>query len=240
MGILDFLSGGSDERATKRHAARVANKRAQAPDRWDSIQALGEMKSSAAVEALLARFTFKVDPSITDQEEKDAACQAILKAGDAAIPPVASFLGTAETIAWPLRLLQQLVSSERVVELLLGVIEGMDTEYERDPQKKIQVLAELAECKDPRIRAAVERFLEDINETARYHAVSAVFAQDDAEESRGIVTRVLVEDESNRIRARILDGFVARGWKIDEAASGVKSKLPTGYAVDASGAVRKY
>ncbi len=240
MGFLDFLSGGSDERARKRHAARVANKRAQAPDRWDSIQALGDMKSSAAVEALLARFTFKVDPSITDQEEKDATYQAILKAGDAAVPPVVAALKSTEAIAWPLKILEQLVSGEKLVELLLEVLADMDTEYERDPQKKIQVLAELADRKDPRIRAAVERFLEDINETARFHAVSAVFAQEDAEASRPIIMRVLVEDESNRIRARILDGFVARGWTVDESARSVKSKLPTGYAVDDSGAVRKY
>lgn len=240
MGLLDFLGGGSEERARKRHAARVANKRAQPQDRWDSIHALGSMKSSAAVEALLARFTFKVDPSITDQEEKDATYQAILMAGDAAVPPVIDALKSAEAIAWPLKILQRLVSEEKVVELLLEVLAQMDTEYERDPQKKIQVLAELADRKDPRIRPAVERFLEDINETARFHAVSAVFAQGDAEASRPTVMRVLVEDESNRIRARILDGFVARGWSVDESALSVKSKLPTGYAISDSGAVRKY
>ncbi|MBC7172187.1 MAG: HEAT repeat domain-containing protein, partial [Polyangiaceae bacterium] len=235
MGFLDFLSGGSDERARKRHAARVANKRAQAPDRWDSIKALGEMKSSAAVEALLVRFTFKVDPSITDQEEKDATYQAILGAGDAAVPPIVAFLRTADSVAWPMKLLQRLVPDEKIVELLVDTLSDMDTEYERDPQKKIQVLAELAERKDPRIRPAVERFLEDINETARFHAVSAVFTQEDAEASRAPITRVLVEDESNRIRARILDGFIAQGWTLDESAQGVKSKLPTGYAVNEAG-----
>ncbi len=240
MGFLDFFGGGSDERARKRHAARVANKRAQAPDRWDSIQALGEMKTGPACEALLARFTFKVDPSITDQEEKEAAYQAIVRAGEVAVEPVVAFLKSAETIAWPLKILQQLVSPERVTELLLEVLAPMDTEYERDPQKKIQVLAELADRKDPRIRPAVERFLEDINETARFHAVSAVFAQDDAEASREAMMRVLVEDESNRIRARILDGMVGRSWTLDASAMAVKSRLPTGYAVDDAGAVRKY
>ncbi len=239
MGFMDFLGGSSEERSRKRHAARVASKRAQAPDRWDSIHALGDMKSAAAVEALLVRFTFKVDPSITDQEEKDAAFQAILKAGDAAVPPVVAFMQSAETIAWSIKLLNRLVPEATAVEHLLELLERMDTEYERDPQKKIQILAELAERKDPRIRPAVERFLEDINETARFHALSAVFAQEDAEASRPVLTRILVEDESNRIRARILDGFLALGWAVPEA-KGLGNKLPTGYAVDAQGNVRKY
>jgi hypothetical protein len=239
MGMMDFLGGSSEERSRKKHAARVASKRAQAPDRWDSIHALGAMKSSPAVEALLMRFTFRVDPSITDQEEKDAACQAILKAGDAAVEPIVAFMRSAETIAWPMKILNQLVAPEQAVDHLIELLGRMDTEYERDPQKKIQVLAELAERQDPRIRAAVEPFLEDINETARFHAMSAVFAQADADASRPVLIRILIEDESNRIRARILDGFVEHGWTAIEAKD-LGHKLPTGYAIDAKGNVRKY
>ena len=40
---------------------------------------------------LLKRFTFHMDPSITDQEEKDAAFRGILRAGRGAIEPVRAF-----------------------------------------------------------------------------------------------------------------------------------------------------
>ena len=63
------------------------NRRAQAVDRWEAIQALARMQTPEAVEALLPRFTFYVDPSITDQEEKDAAFEGIVATGEAAVAP---------------------------------------------------------------------------------------------------------------------------------------------------------
>ena len=86
MGLFDFFKGGAGSKGTaststlRKHAARVANKRAQAPDRWDSIQALAQMGTPEAIEALLVRFSFQTDPSITDQEEKDAAFEAAIEA----------------------------------------------------------------------------------------------------------------------------------------------------------------
>src|SRR5688572_5442500 len=107
VGLFDFFSGkkGSDG-ALKKHAARVADKRAQAPDRWDAIQALGKLISTSrtsggadgpetarrAVEALLARFSFYVDPSITDQDEKEEVARYVVDAGESAIEPVLALL----------------------------------------------------------------------------------------------------------------------------------------------------
>src|SRR5690606_26814730 len=67
MGLFDIF-GDREQRAIKKHAGRVANKRSQSPERWESIQALGQMKSREAVEALLVRFNFRIEPSISDQE----------------------------------------------------------------------------------------------------------------------------------------------------------------------------
>src|SRR5688500_2070216 len=75
---MGFFGLFGKKNALGKHAERVANKRAQAPDRWESIQALGKIATtgepaerSQAVAALLERFTFYVDPTITDGEEKD-------------------------------------------------------------------------------------------------------------------------------------------------------------------------
>jgi hypothetical protein len=54
-----------------------------------------------AVEALLRRFLFSTDPSITDQEEKELAFEGILKAGREAIEPVRAFVAKAESVSWP-------------------------------------------------------------------------------------------------------------------------------------------
>ena len=77
MGLFDLFKGGEGERRSKPKSSPAAKwadrveKRAQNYDRQEAIQALAEMATPDAVEVLLKRFTFHMDPSITDQEEKD-------------------------------------------------------------------------------------------------------------------------------------------------------------------------
>lgn len=238
MGFLD-LFGKSKSSPVQKHAERARNKRAQAPDRWDSIQALASMGTSEAVEALLPRFTFYVDPSITDQEEKEAAFDGVVRAGEAAVEPVTRFLERTGSVRWPLKMLDALVSPEEVITRLLDVLQGMDTEYERDPQRKIQILATLEERRDPRIVEAATRFLDDANETARFHAVGAILAQEEADAAREALLECFEQEESLRVRVRIVDGFVQREWSVGRYSDGLQSRLPKGYSVDKQGRVKK-
>ncbi|HJK94240.1 MAG TPA: HEAT repeat domain-containing protein [Polyangiaceae bacterium LLY-WYZ-15_(1-7)] len=232
MGLFDFFGRKSGARAFEKHAARAANKRAQGPDRWASLQALGEMKTPEAVEALLQRFTFRVDPSITDQEEKDLAFHAIVGSGEVAIEPVKAFLRESDAIAWPVKMLQKLVVEAEVVGELVALLESMDTEYERDPQKKIDTIMQLEEYQDERIRPAVEPFLDDVNEATRFHAVGTLLRQEDASASREALLKALAEEESVRVRVVLLDGFIEHDWELGKAVSEVQKKLPTGYVLD--------
>ena len=54
--------------------SRVASDRhAQNYDRMEAIEALARIETSEAASALLRRFTFYIEPSITDQEEREVA-----------------------------------------------------------------------------------------------------------------------------------------------------------------------
>ena len=95
MGLFDFFKAkgdgkGDDGKKKKsspaaKWAEAAGSKRAQAYDRQEAIQELTKLATADAVEALLKRFTFATDPSITDQEEKELAFEGILKAGKDAI-----------------------------------------------------------------------------------------------------------------------------------------------------------
>ena len=236
MGLFDVFKGGG---ALKKHATRVANKRAQQHERWESIQVLADDGSEEALRALLTRFTIRVDPSITDGEEKNAAFQGIVKHGEAAIGPVREFLEATDTLGWPLKMLKELQAEQDVTGTLLALLAKMDIEYERDPQKKIDVIASLEERKDPRIVEAVTRFLDDMNETARFHAVSAIFGQDNAADATEALVEAFLSEESVRVRMMILDGFVERDWKISGAKDQASKKMPPGYSLGKRGEVRK-
>ena len=231
-----FKGGGG---GLKKHVERVANKRAQKHERWESIEVLAADGSDEAIRALLTRFTIRVDPSITDGEEKNLAFHGVVQHGEAALEPVREFLESSETLAWPLKILKEIQSEEDVSTTLLELLSKMDTEYERDPQKKIDLIASFEERKDPRIVEEVMRFLEDMNETARFHAAGAILAQDEADAAQEALTKAFLVDESVRVRMRILDGFIERGWKLDAVKDEANKKLPTGYTLGKKGEIRK-
>lgn len=236
MGLFDFFSKATPESVIAKHASRIANKRAQAPDRWESIHAVGKLKSVAAVETLLPRFGFFVDPSITDNEEKDETFRYIVEVGQDAIEPVVKFMAKAETLSWPLRILERIGNEERVVTELLALLAPMGTEYERDPQRKLQILSALEERQDLRIAPAVLRFADDTSDAARYHAIGAILHQANVEESRELLGAHLAKEESLRIKGRLLSTFAEKGWALPEAARSALGKaMPPGYTLDASG-----
>lgn len=236
MGLFDVFKGSGG--GLQKHINRVTSKRAQSHERWESIQALANDGSDEAIRALLSRFSVRLDPSITDREEKDEVFQCVVRQGEAALGPVRDFLAASDTLAWPLKMLKALQSEEEVTTTLLELLSGMDTEYERDPQKKIDALASLEERKDPRIVEAVTRFLEDTNETVRFHAVGAIRSQEDAEAAKAALAKAFAEEESVRIRMMILDAFIERQWMFD-AVDEVKGRLPVGYSLGKRGDPRK-
>jgi hypothetical protein len=243
MGFFDRFKGG-DKRAGGKAgpAAKWADrmeKRAQNYDRQEAIQVLADMGTADAVELLLKRFTFHMDPSITDQEEKDSAFRGVLRAGAVAIEPVRAFAAKAESLAWPMKVMKELVGEAEYVEELLRWLSAWDTEYAKFAEPKVQILAELEERRHPRIVTEVERFLEDVNEPARFHAAATVLAQGD-EAAVPALVNLLATEESVRVRARIAEGLAARGWAVPEPERhAVRRALPASFSLDASGRVLK-
>lgn len=228
MGLFDFLNKKHSSPLHK-HAARVADRRALAADRWESLQVLVKQDSEESTRALLARFTFHSDPSITDQEEKETAFKAIMARGATAVVPLKQFIAKAESLSWPLRMLDNLLAPDEVLTVLLEQLTTMDTEYERDPQRKLQVLSELEGRHGPAIVAAVIPFFVDVNESARFHAIGAAFAQENAEDAKQALLELLAREDSVRVRVRALEGCSQRGWALEP---NLTSRLPEGWSLD--------
>jgi HEAT repeat protein len=249
MGFFDLFKGGSqggekkkatsDEAAAAKYADTASNKRAQNYDRQEAIVALAEMKTPEAAAALMKRFTFNADPSITDQEEKQVALEGVLAAGVAAVDPVRAFALKAESLAWPMKILKELLEEEAYVGELLELLAKWDTEYAKFVDPKLQLLVELQDFEDERIRAAVEPFLEDTNETARFSAAATTFAQKDPAAVPALL-KLLSDEESFRIKNKVCDGFIAQGWVVPEdQRDATRKALPSGYTIDGEGKLKK-
>jgi len=225
MGIFDFLKKSSTpppannkpplSKKVAGPAKTAGDKRAQTYDRAEAIRVLADMKNAEAAEALLKRFTFTIDPSITDQEEKEAAFHGIVDVGEDVVPAVVEFCEKAEVLTWPLRILREVLDDDAYKGELLALAEGYDTEYARNVEPKLQVIGALADVKGADVRKAVERFLEDTNENVRFTAVQSTFAQESTESIEPLIA-LLEQEESIRIKNTVCAGFISRGWKVPE------------------------
>lgn len=253
-------------REVARYADTAANKRAQNYDRQEAIAALcdlaqplknedelkGTEKGRAQLEeheltrveaagALLRRFGFVSDPTITDQEEKQMALEGIQAVGADILEPLRAHVVKAESLSWSIRILKTALGEddEAIVAELLAWLAKWDTEYAKFVDPKVQLLVELEEHKDPRILEATKDFLLDVNETSRFHAVGVVLAQED-DTAVPLLVDMFIDEESLRIRNRVCEGFIPRGWVVpEERRTDMRKFLPSEYSIDGEGKVRR-
>ncbi len=244
----------------------AANKRAQNYDRQEAIAGLADLaqpvkneeelkrtdKGRAQLEehektrvdaagALLRRFNFVIDPSITDGEEKQMAFEGIQGVGLGIVEPLRAYAAKAESLAWPIKILKNAHGDdeETIITELLSWLKKWDTEYAKFVDPKVQLLVELEEHEDPRIFEACKDFLLDVNETSRFHAVGVALAQKDEAAIIPLV-EMFIDEESLRIRNRVCEGFIARGWVVPEdKRTDMRKFLPSDYSIDGEGKVRR-
>src|SRR5262245_9509495 len=239
MGLFDFLGKKKSEpvlpkKASTKEVARlerlVANKLSQNYDRQEAIEELSKMASAESSAALLKRFNWSMDPSITDQEEKESAAQGIAGAGEKALDPIREYCKRAESLTWPLKVLKEIVPDDRYPEELLALLDQFDTEYVRNPEPKVQLIHTLESYPSEDVRVAIEPFLGDASEPVRFTAVASVFAMND-ETSAPALVAALEEEESLRVKNRIAQGLSERAWTIpDELRDACRKGLPPDYA----------
>ena len=69
--------------------------------------------------------------------------------------------------------------------------------------------------------------------------VGAVLAQDDEATVSALLDALLVE-ESFRVKNKIVDGILARGWSVpEERREAVRKVLPPGYTINGNGTLNK-
>jgi HEAT repeat protein len=139
----------------------------------------------------------------------------------------------AESISWPLRLLDKVVDGkEGRIDVITGVLERHEPGYERDPTKKIQLLTHLGGLKHPRVPPLVEPYLADMDEGVRLAAVEALLKQADESVARLPLLDQLAKEDSLRLRIRIADGFADLGWPVADRREAIEKVLPESFQLD--------
>ena len=242
MGFFDFLSAEKRKEKKLDREIKSANNKFKPKDyRQVSLQNVIEAArkgNPTAVAGLLARFTVVAEPTIEDEKEKDWVFDALVEMGDKVLPEIRKALRRHESISWIQRVLRDIVSEDVYRAEMLSVLEEFDTEYERNPDRKLQTVMALAEIPDPSVVEALMRFLEDVDETVRYQTATALADCGD-ESAREPLLRVMCEDESLRIRNMVVEAFARLGWATAGYKKKVDSILPKGFIHDKSGKIVK-
>lgn len=223
MGLFDFFKKKSSPSAPPPPAAgdknvarlgrTAADKLAQNYDRLEAIETLARIRSAEAAAALLKRFTFAIEPSITDQEEKEIAFQGIVACGEEALAPTIAFCEKAESLTWPLKVLHEILPADRYVEEVLDLLDGFDTDYSRNVDPKIHLIDALENQKSDEVIEVLLRFLDDVSEPVRFRTILVLFSLEDPT----IVPKVLekaINEESVRLVAKVADCIAARSWTV--------------------------
>jgi hypothetical protein len=243
MGLFDIFSKEKREvRARAGNIQRALNKFSQSGDRYRAMEALATEGSEESTLGLLRRFGMMYDKTIEDEQEKEWVFDTLVSKGESALPAVKRYLVSAESVSWPLRVLQKIApNKDAEVDVVAEILARHEPGYERDPTKKIQLIRHLGLMKHARVPALVLPYLEDMDEGVRFATIEALLTCKDEEAAREKMLALFVSDqeESLRLRIRIAEGFADLGWLVQGHRGGVEKKLPEGFKIDREGHIVK-
>lgn len=242
MGFFDFFSAEKRSEKKLEREIKSANNKFKPKDyRQVSLQyVIDEAKkgNTRAVSGLLARFAVVADPTIEDEKEKEWVFDTLVEIGEKALPEIRKALRCHESVSWIQRVLRNVVSTEAYRAEMLSLLDEFDTEYERNPDRKLQTIMALEDIVAPEVTQALTRFLEDVDETVRYQTVTAL-ARQGLESAREPLLKVMCEDESIRVRNQVVEMFARLGWLTTGFKKKVDAILPSGFAHDKTGKIIK-
>lgn len=226
MGLFDYFT---KEGKLKRHVRRMSNRDTPPEDRELSAQWLADERSPKAIYGLITRFDMTLTQQLKDRNEKQYVFDLLVHIGEPVVAPLRTFLKECKHYAWPLRLLETLEGSEAVHEVVYERLIDELGKGSFKPEKKKELLVWLADRKHPGAMKAAAAFLEDFDEEVRFAAMSVIIKQKEPS-AAGLLAPMFVrpEEDSNRIRHRLCEIFVQRGWSVGELD--LTDKLANGFA----------
>ena len=241
MGLLDMLGMGGPEAKVRRLQKKASEKFGPKENRQGAIEELGGLKTEAAIDALLTRYTFRIDPGITDDDEKARVLALITQAGEVALAPVKRFISNRDEISWPLRALDGLLPEPEVVKFLVEVARKIGGEYSRVPEKKVLLLHALSNHKSAEIAPSVLPFLEDMDDEVQIAAAEVITRQQDPIGREPLIRHFLKAHETSnaRVREALAGLLVDSGWDVKGYTPKVEAALPAGYKLDSKGKVSR-
>ena len=235
MALLDYFSKAATLARRKDKAKKkITNMYYQQADRLATADHLFELAETGDVDGihiLLARFEHLCPSSTVDREEKDYVVKLLVALGEPVVEPIQDYcLKRTKPVYWPLLVLQGLWPRAMLSEFIAEILESLDNDYWRDPEKKVGLMDIAAAHDTERVTKAMIQFVEDHHENIRY-AASAALLERDLDLSELMARRIDGEEESLRVRVLLAKGFSAKKWNLGDRKKSVAENPPQGFKV---------
>jgi HEAT repeat protein len=219
----------SKEKTLQRTIDRATNKLAQQADRFPAMEKLLQEGTEDSLAGLCKRFSVTSSKSVEDEQEKSWVVDSLVSKGELALPAVRRYLKTAEGLSFPLKVLERIAEKDKVLEVVDEILAGEPPGYVRHPERRIDLVRWLAEWSagtSEEISSRLKPYLADFDENVRFAVIEGLSHHD--VESVGaplVAATIRPEEESGRIRRRLIEVLADRKVPLGEHAAAVSALL---------------
>ncbi len=191
-------------------------------------------EANAAYVGLLRRFTITSTKSIEDEEEKGWIYRRLGMVGKPLLPAIKRFSLEHDSIAWPLRILEDVANEDEEWLVLQALLDTYPPSHDGHGTKKNQFLTHIHEIDDDRVPTILANYLADEDEDVRYQVVEALLDIGEKEKCLAPLCAQLTKDgeDSVRLRTRILEGLAEHEWDLGALAPKLASRLGSEHKIE--------
>jgi len=239
LGFFDIFNRSPAQKAEKLRA-KLSQKYGDPTIRQTAIVALGELQVPEAIDVLLGRFTFSVEPQTRDAEEKEEVFKLLCERGEEAVELVQAFLKRYEVgISWALRVLENILPEEKTIAFTCDFLEKLSRTYTRSPEKKLVFLQYVADKQHPAIAPATLPYLEDMTDDVKINAL-LVLGKHPFEEARVPILELLLSPSTaKRVQTHALEALHASGLPVQGYREKVEALLTPPWYLNRAGVLRR-
>ncbi|MCL2012485.1 MAG: HEAT repeat domain-containing protein [Cystobacterineae bacterium] len=239
MGLLDIFNR-SPEQKVEKLKTKLSQKYGDPSIRQTAIAALGELHVPEAVEALLGRFTFSVEPQTRDAEEKEEVFELLCERGEAAVELVQAFLKRYETgTSWALRVLAHILPEEQTTTFACEFLQKLSRTYTRSFEKKLVFLQYVADKQHPAVAPATLPYLEDMTDDVKINAL-LVLGKHPFEEARiPILELLLSPSTAKRVQTHAIEALYTSALSVQGYREKVEALLQPPWYLNRAGLLRR-
>jgi hypothetical protein len=219
----------SKEKSLEKTIAKATNKLSQQVDRWSALERLKEDGSDEALFGLCKRFGITSTKGVEDEAEKNWVVDTLVAVGAAALAPLVRYMGKAEQLAFPLRVLERIAPREKVLEVADQLFASEPPGYVRIPERRIDLIRWFSEWKpgtDDEVVTRLSPYVVDFDENSRFAAIDGMAGRDPEKIGPPLIASLIrPEEESGRIKRTIVEVLEKSGAPLGDHADAVAAVL---------------